>query len=96
MSMVDGSVLVGYQEASDLLDPQVLDGIQQVAGFLTFAALLSAVLIMATYPLTEAKFRELMEKIQANRLARHAEYHPEEATESSAAPDGGGAAGVRH
>lgn len=59
--------------------PGVLDGIQQAAGFLTFVPLLIAVLIMATYPLTEARFRQIMESIQANRVARHAELHPEEA-----------------
>jgi len=76
--------------------PQVLDGMQQAAGALTFAPLLIAVLIMASYPLTEAKFREIMVGIQANRLARHAQYHSEDtgpdstivagARESSASP----------
>ena len=79
---------------------------QHAAGLLTFAPLLLAFLIMATYPLTEAKFREIMEGIQANRLARHAQYHPEDAgtditgvagtSESSASPEVGGAPGVRH
>jgi glucuronide carrier protein len=87
----------GLKGTGQSQDPQVLDRMQQAAGFLTFAALLIAVLIMATYPLTEAKFRELMEKIQANRLARHAEYHPEDATgERSSEPEVGGAPGVRH
>lgn len=58
--------------------PEVLNGIQQAAGFLTFAPLLIAVLIMATYPLTEARFRQIMEAIQANRVARHAELHSED------------------
>ena len=81
--------------------PQVLDGMQQAAGALTFAPLLLAVLIMASYPLTEGKFREIMEDIQANRLARHAQYHPVDATgsadtgASSASPEAGSAPGVR-
>ena len=61
---------------------------------------------MATYPLTEARFQEIVKAIQANRLARHAQYHPEDAGtdvtgvagtgESSASPGVGGAPGVRH
>ena len=85
-------------------NPQVLDGMQQAAGFLTFAPLLIAFLIMATYPLTEAKFREIMQGIQANRLARHAEYHPADLiaepttvgpiSGATASPEADGAPGV--
>lgn len=68
--------------------PQTLDGIQQAAGALTFIPLLIAVLVMASYPLTETRFREIMAKIQANRAARHAEFHPEDAG-TAAASDAG-------
>jgi Na+/melibiose symporter-like transporter len=34
---------------------------------------LAAILIMATYPLTESRFREIVAGIQANRMRRLAE-----------------------
>jgi glucuronide carrier protein len=54
--------------------PEVLDNMQRAAGALPFIAFLMALLIMLSYPLTEAKFREIMASIQANRARRHAEY----------------------
>ena len=46
---------------------------QQAAGALAFLCFLVALLIMATYPLTEARFREIVQGIQANRARRLAE-----------------------
>ena len=53
--------------------PEVLDRMQQAAGALAFLCFLGALLIMATYPLTEARFREIVQSIQANRARRLAE-----------------------
>ena len=46
---------------------------QHAAGVLPFLFFLVAILIMATYPLTEARFREIVRGIQANRARRLAE-----------------------
>lgn len=46
---------------------------QQAAAALPFLCFLAALLIMATYPLTEARFREIVQDIQANRARRLAE-----------------------
>jgi glucuronide carrier protein len=54
-------------------DPQVLDRMQQAAGALPALFFLVAILIMFTYPLTEARFREIVAGIQANRVRRLAE-----------------------
>jgi glucuronide carrier protein len=56
--------------AGQAQDPAVLDRMQQAAGALPFICFLIALAIMATYPLTEGKFREIMESIQARRAAR--------------------------
>ena len=53
--------------------PEVLDRMQYAAGALPFLFFLVAILIMVTYPLTEARFREIVQGIQANRARRLAE-----------------------
>jgi glucuronide carrier protein len=61
-------------------DSGVLDRMQQAAGVLPLLCFLFATLIMVTYPLTEARFREIMQAIQARRAQRHAQYSGDEAT----------------
>jgi glucuronide carrier protein len=53
--------------------PEVVDRMQQAAGALPFLLFLVAILIMSSYPLTEARFREIVAGIQANRARRLAQ-----------------------
>jgi len=53
--------------------PDVLDRMQLAAGALPALFFLVAILIMATYPLTEARFKEIVAAIQARRMQRLAE-----------------------
>jgi glucuronide carrier protein len=53
--------------------PDVLNRMQHAAGVLPALFFLAAILIMATYPLTESRFREIVAGIQANRMRRLAE-----------------------
>ena len=46
---------------------------QLAAGVLPLVLFLVALLIMATYPLTEARFKEIVEAIQTRRMQRLAE-----------------------
>ncbi|WP_164737204.1 glycoside-pentoside-hexuronide (GPH):cation symporter [Georgenia sp. SYP-B2076] len=71
--------IVGYDGTLAVQPQSVLDGIQTSAAILPAAFFLVALLIMSRYPLTEAKFQEIMVGIQANRAKRHAELHPEDA-----------------
>lgn len=65
----DGSLKgTGRQQA-----PEVLDRMQHAAGALPALFFLAAILIMFTYPLTEARFREIVAGIQANRARRLAQ-----------------------
>ena len=48
-------------------DGAVLDRMQHAAGILPAVCFLVALLIMATYPLTEARFKEIVQGIAANR-----------------------------
>ena len=45
---------------------------QQAAGLLPAVCFVVALLIMATYPLTEARFKEIVQGIQARRAQQHA------------------------
>jgi glucuronide carrier protein len=54
-------------------DPEVLDRMQQAAGALPALFFLAAILVMFTYPLTEARFREIVQEIQAKRARRLAQ-----------------------
>jgi glucuronide carrier protein len=58
----------GQAQASD-----VLDRMQLAAGALPALCFLIALVIMSTYPLTEARFREIVQGIQANRSRRLAQ-----------------------
>jgi glucuronide carrier protein len=60
--------------------PEVLDRMQQAAGLLPFLFFLVALLIMATYPLTEARFKEIVQGIQANRARRLAQSDADDLT----------------
>jgi glucuronide carrier protein len=60
--------------------PEVLDRMQQAAGLLPFLFFLVALLIMATYPLTEARFKEIVQSIQANRARRLAQSDADDVT----------------
>lgn len=53
--------------------PEVVDRMRQAAGALPFLFFLVAILIMATYPLTEARFKEIVIAIQARRMERVAQ-----------------------
>lgn len=53
----------------------VVNGIQWSGAILPAVFFLVALLIMATYPLTEARFREIMTSIAENRARRHLELH---------------------
>ena len=53
--------------------PEVVNRMQQAAGALPFFLFLVAILIMASYPLTEARFREIVSGSQANRARRLAQ-----------------------
>ena len=52
-------------------DGAVLDRMQQAAGLLPAVCFVVALLIMATYPLTEARFKEIVQGIQARRAQQH-------------------------
>ena len=52
-------------------DGAVLDRMQQAAGLLPAVCFIVALLIMATYPLTEARFKEIVQGIQARRAQQH-------------------------
>jgi glucuronide carrier protein len=49
---------------------EVVDRMQQAAGVLPTIFFVAAILIMATYPLTGARFREIVAGIQAHRMQR--------------------------
>ena len=57
--------------------PEVLDRMQLAAGVLPAVCFVLALLIMATYPLTEARFKEIVQSIQANRSRRVAQQGAE-------------------
>lgn len=61
-------------------DGAVLDRMQQAAGVLPAVCFLVALLIMATYPLTEARFKEIVQSIQANRARRLAQSDADDVT----------------
>ncbi|WP_127127133.1 glycoside-pentoside-hexuronide (GPH):cation symporter [Georgenia sp. SYP-B2076] len=61
---------------------ETLNGMQAAAAFLPAAFFLVALLIMATYPLTEEKFKEIVRGIVANRAARHAALHGEDPSQA--------------
>ncbi|WP_170297227.1 glycoside-pentoside-hexuronide (GPH):cation symporter [Georgenia thermotolerans] len=69
---------VGYNATLEVQPQSVLDGIQTWGALLPAAFFLGAFLIMSRYPLTEAKFQEIMTSIQENRAKRHAELHPDD------------------
>ena len=50
--------------------PEVVNRMQQAAGALPFFLFLVAILIMANYPLTEARFREIRQPGQPSATAR--------------------------
>lgn len=72
--------IVGYR-ASPAGGPKVpqtdavVNGIQWAGAVLPAAFFVVALLVMATYPLTEARFKEIMTAIAANRARRHLELH---------------------
>ncbi len=53
--------------------PDVLDRMQHAASALPALLFLVAILVMATYPLTEARFKEIVEAIQSRRMQRLAQ-----------------------
>lgn len=57
---------------------EVQDGIARAMAFLPMAFFVIAFLVMSTYPLTEARFKEIMISIAQNRARRHAELHREQ------------------
>jgi glucuronide carrier protein len=73
---------VGYQ-ASPKGGPRVtqtdavVDGMQTATAILPTAFFVLALLVMVTYPLTEARFKEIMVGIAANRARRHAQLQGE-------------------
>jgi glucuronide carrier protein len=64
---------IGYNGALDVQPQSVLDGMTGAVAILPAACFLIALLIMSRYPLTEARFAEIMQEIQARRAQRHAE-----------------------
>ena len=58
-------------------DGEVLDRMQLAVGVLPAACFVIALLVMATYPLTEARFQEIVQGIQANRARRIAQQGAE-------------------
>ncbi|MGV0836235.1 glycoside-pentoside-hexuronide (GPH):cation symporter [Mycolicibacterium thermoresistibile] len=75
----------GGLKEEGLAQPQdVVEGMQLAGGALPLACFLLAAVIMYFYPLTEARFRQICQDIQANRAKWHAELHPEEAGEPKA------------
>ena len=64
---------VGYNGALEVQPQSVLDGMTSAVAILPAACFLIALLIMSRYPLTEARFAEIMQEIQARRAQRHAE-----------------------
>lgn len=51
-------------------DSAVLDRMQLAVGVVPAACFVVALLVMATYPLTEARFQEIVEAIQTRRAQR--------------------------
>ncbi|MCK6209488.1 glycoside-pentoside-hexuronide (GPH):cation symporter [Georgenia sp. EYE_87] len=64
---------VGYNGELEVQPQSVIDGMTASVAFLPAAFFLVALLIMSRYPLTEARFAEIMTQIQARRAERHAE-----------------------
>jgi glucuronide carrier protein len=52
-------------------EPAVLDRMQQAAGVLPAICFIVALVITSTYPLTEARFKEIVKGIEARRAQRH-------------------------
>ncbi|MFH5823566.1 glycoside-pentoside-hexuronide (GPH):cation symporter [Georgenia sp. AZ-5] len=78
---------IGYNGAEDVQPQSVLDGMETAVAVLPTVLFAIAFLIMWRYPLTEARFREIMAGIQANRAKRHLELHPELAATAGTAPE---------
>lgn len=76
---------IGYDGAAEVQAQSVLDGMEATVAILPAAFFAIAFLIMWRYPLTEARFQEILAGIQANRAKRHAQYHPEDVAGSAAA-----------
>jgi glucuronide carrier protein len=72
-----GLAWAGYngalKKAGEAQPAEVVDRMQLAAGILPLVFFLVALLIMATYPLTEARFKEIVAGIQARRMQRLAE-----------------------
>lgn len=70
---VAGYVLTwaGFNPADTVQNEGTVRGIALGAGLVPAVIFLGAMLIMAGYPLTEAKFKDIMKSIEANRQLRH-------------------------
>jgi glucuronide carrier protein len=79
---------IGYDGTREVQPQSVLDGMTASVAILPAAFFLIALLIMARYPLTEARFAEIMTEIQARRAQRHAELAGAAGT-TGTIPDGG-------
>lgn len=70
---VAGYVLTwsGFDAANTVQSEDTVRGMALGAGLVPAVIFLGAMLIMAGYPLTEAKFKDIMKAIEANRQLRH-------------------------
>lgn len=83
--------IVGYQQgASETPTPGIADGIAVAAGVVPAVIFVIAVLIMAGYPLTETRFKEIMRSIESNRTLRHEQYHGGQLAHDETRTDGAG------
>jgi glucuronide carrier protein len=89
---------IGYNGELEVQPQSVVDGMTAAVAILPAAFFLVAMLIMSRYPLTEAKFAEIMTQIQAKRAERHAELAGTTGTAPAGSPtddDGLPPAGTR-
>ncbi|MCT2019800.1 MFS transporter [Kocuria marina] len=68
-------VVVAFDQHAPQQSPDTVNGMAVAGGLIPAVIFL---IIMAGYPLTEAKFKDIMKSIEANRSLRHEQLHPGE------------------
>lgn len=71
-------VVVAFDQHAPQQSPDTVNGMAVAGGLIPAVIFLIVMLIMAGYPLTEAKFKDIMKSIEANRSLRHEQLHPGE------------------
>lgn len=63
--------VVAFDQHAPQQSPDTVNGMAVAGGVIPAVVFLIVMLIMAGYPLTEAKFKDIMKSIEANRSLRH-------------------------